>query len=67
MILQWTNYILVSKNDTKQQQINYIFCLKKGRFGFSLFLLAETSLLALQYNLSDGTEVPGMHKYFIPN
>ena len=36
-------------------------------FGFSLFLLAETSSRALENSLSDGTEVPGMHKYFIPN
>ena len=35
--------------------------------GFSLFLLAETSSQALEDNLSDDTEGPGMHKYFIPN
>ena len=47
-----------------------IFLVKKKKvltyFGFSLFLLAETCSPALKNNLSDGTEVPGMHKYFIP-
>ena len=33
-------------------------------FGFSLFLLAETSFPALENNLSDGTEDLGIHKYF---
>ena len=60
MTLQLTNYILSSINDTQQQQTKYIFLVKKRKgltyFGFSLFLLAETSSPALENNLSDGTE-----------
>ena len=35
--------------------------------GFILFLLAETSSPAFEKTRSDGTEVPGIDKYFSAN
>ena len=34
-------------------------------FGLSPFLMADTSLPALEKSISDGTEVAGTHKYFL--